>query len=551
MNFPPPGYPGQPPYPSQPAPGGWPQQQQQPSYPQQPPQQQQQWGPPPGQPPGMPPPNAVPQQPQGLAQYAKVDDAAVMAALQRASEENAASRGGGFMKPTFVKVPGPAGQIKWGPEVPINYEGYVVLWLCPPFTAGAPLFVEQETHFYRSAAHPKGASIEHMKQGCQFCLEALAAKGQSFNLDLQKRGNDWSKVRRKYLYNVINLSNLASHYGQDGVARAQCLDAGAQLQEKITELIKELGGATNVVDYYVGRPVKFKKKKTGPHEMDVEYSMVPFSMNGVMPLDPQAYAITHNLWDLSKLVVVPSPEQVQKALQETGLAGASQLTGNVGAPAGGPSYNPTPQPPWGPPAQQQQQQQPWGPPPAAAQPAWTPPPQAPAPQPTWTPPPQQAAPWGQSGVPDTRPMGPPPGAPPMMQPPPPYQGAPPMQHSSAPPAGLNPPQLQSLGAPPAGAPPYMAQPSQPQGPTSVLPPAAIAQQGAQGFELRMPLNPSIKLPDSREACFSRPNMADRLCQTCPQWIQSQCFVASGAPPPAATAATTTSLDALQQQLAGG
>lgn len=613
MNFPPPGYPPQG-FPQQPPQQqGWPQPQvmqpgmvppgAQPQYPGYPPQQgfppqgfpQQAppgyppaFGQPPGMPPGMPPPNPVPMAPTTLAQYQKVDDAAVAAALAKASADNANSRPGG-PKPTFVKVPGPMGQLKWDHTVPVNYENYIVLWLCPAFGPGAPLFVEQESHFFRSPQHPKGTSIEHAKEGCQFCIAALQAKGATWNPDLQKRGTDWSKLRRKYIWNVINLSNLASHWDQSGQVRAHCLDAGPTLQESLSALIKELNGASNLVDYMIGRPIKLVKKKTGVQDMDVEYRVAPASMNGPMPLPQEAYPVTHGLWDLQKLIYVPSPEQVQKAIQEAGLVvqGMPQQPGYPPSAA----FQGQPQAPWGPPPMapqgfpQQAPQQQWqgmqmpqpqmAPPMAPPQAPWQPPQQAAPAAPAWTPPPAPQGAPAPAWTPPQAPVGAPPpgfppqqsappapqGPPPMMQPPPPYNGAggpPPPQQM--PPAGLVPPQLTSAPAP--GAPPYAPQPSQagapaaPQGPTSVPPPVTIAppgapaQQGHQGFMLRLPLDPNIKLPGDREMCFGRPNMADRICQECPQWIQSQCTAQSGVQAPSAAPQATTGLDALQQQLAG-
>ncbi len=305
----------------------------------------------------------------------------------------------------------------------------------------------------------------------------------SHDASLIQRAKDWGKIKRKFLYNVILLDNPQAHLGQDGLPRPLILDAGPMLQPQIVDLIKQLNGATNLVDYQIGRPLRLTKKKTGMNDMDVEYSINVANLNGAEPLPPQFYAMTHNLWDLKKIAQVSTPEQIQKAIMEMGLP-----MPNGGAP---PAFQQQPQPAYPSPYPPQS-----GYPPAAGAPGYPPPapggypppgyppPAAPPPayppqQPAYPgyPPQQQQAPVyppQQPAYPPPVPGGYPPPAGPMMQPPPPYNGAP-------------------GGYPPQGPPPNLVPPPVSLPPSPGYPPGAYQPQPSQapgGAPLQAPLGPT-------------------------------------------------------------
>lgn len=471
------GYPAQPQMPNQPQypqqvqgfpPQGYPQQQVQ-GYPQQQPQGY------PQQPQGYPPQAPMGFQPQMLGQMPpshQIDDRAAEASFA-ANQANAGSGRGQL--PNFLKVPGPAGQTKWDASVFIGYEGKLRIRLLPPWAAGKGAWAEVRSYFFRSPSHPKGKVLLYQGEDSLF-TSAVRLALQSPDPRLQKLAQDVGRVRRQFLYNVADVGNPATHYGQDGIMKPFVLAAGPQLQADIGRLANVRGGISKLVHVEQGRDVILSKKKTGPEERNVEWGMLDMDPG---PLAQPLWPLLQNLWDLDSLNKAPTPEEVMTAIRELGLP-MPAMGGSFGQVPQ--SYNPNPAPPYGSPYQ--------GAPMAPApmgQPQMMGPPQGmgvqggpyqqqlqyppPGPQVQQMPPsPQQGAPsvtmsWGPSMPPAPPPVSSQPGP---MQP---YQG-PQQGMAPPPPPPMNPPPVSSQPGPsgyvqnPGGTP--QAQPPQmPRGPNGV------------------------------------------------------------------------------------
>lgn len=542
-----PGYPAPPAQPQQPQPQ--PQAQpQQPGYPappvqpgysaQQPPTQP---GYPAQQPPAM-----------GLPTIHTPDEAYTAAEYERIRAEAARWGTGGGGLP-FLKFPGPQGQLKWDASVPINYESRLMVYICPPWAPGRTIFKQVKSHFWKSAANPQGTSI-----GCpgpERCLICQAKDAAMAHPDpsVVERAKQFGRVRKQYLYNVINLEDLNGHYDQEsGTWRPYILGAGAKLHGAIGDLVQERGGAMAIVDPQRGRPVRLKRRKTGHQQMDVEYGAVDLDPS---PLPQQFYPILHNLHDLDRQERTPTHEDMVKAVTEMGLPLPAQHPGQF-QPAPPPAY---PSPYGQPPAQVGAQQAPtFMPPPAdpmefppgssgvdpayqgmAGQPQQSqapmmPPPMAtpqsvPPPPPAMSPPPVQSQP-GVQGAP----YSPQPG---QQVPPPPPVSPPPSQGVQGAPGG------QPMPPPPAVTPPpAQAQPQQPMR----QPVAAPAETPPQ--TLAFPLPSGTVLPGGRERCYGKFNGGDKMCQECPDWVKAQCQPISGAQ--AQPQGQPQDLTQLQNQLTG-
>jgi len=273
---------------------------------------------------------------------------------------------------------------------------------------------------------------------------------------IQEIANNYGRVRRQWLYNVVDLSNPTTHYGQDGIMRPFILGAGSTLQKDIGILADTRGGISKLVHPISGRPLRYMKKKTGPEEMNVEYGVLDLDP---APLNQYFFPVMEKLWDLEAQTKAAMPEEMMRAIQEIGLPmpATGQSFGQVPQ-----SYNPNPAPAWGNPYAQPQQAPPqYGappPPPPYAQPMQGQQQQMPFVPP---PPPQM--------VPQFAPPPPPPpvsGQPSMgnMPPPPPPMGQFPQQMA---PPQLAPPPVSSQPGPSG----YVANPgAQPPAPPSMPPP---------------------------------------------------------------------------------
>ena len=483
------------------------------------------------QPASPPPPATMP------AAYA-VDDNALAADYKRAKEEM--QRGGGM---GFLKVPGPQGQVKWDSSVPIGYEGSVFVHICGPWAQGKPIFVRKKKYFWMSHSKPKGTSIIAPPQG-DMIEQALEYASSSQDPNVQKFLKDFGKPRNSYVYQVLQLDNPAAHVGQDGVMRPLILDEGKQLHTAIGDVFNNAEGASNIIDYQRGRPIRIVKKKTGPRNMDIEWTAMP-AMNPT-PVPQEFWPALQNLWDLEKFVKYPTVEEMQAAIIDMGLpmpGQAVQMQVPMGYPGAAPgAYNPGAAPPYGNPYQQ---------PPQAPQgwqePQWQPPPmpqgQPPqGPQQSFGPPPMSPPPVSSSGAPQQpqvapqQNFGPPPG-----QQPPPNFNPPPMSSEN--------PQMPAMSGPPPV--PGQAPQGQPQQ-TQAQPPQQAQgnpqQPQGQAPQLSLPLPQGTKLPGDRERCFGGYNQTDNWCIQCPDWVKQQCMRLS--PQAQQPQQADGGLQALQQQLQG-
>lgn len=482
-----------------------------------------------GMPPGYPGAGSFPAMPPHMANVPAVpptmpsfDEAAVMASL--AQDQKRAAASSNFTAGQFLNIPGPNGQPKWDASVPIGYEGSAVVHICPPRALGAPLYVTQVSHFARTRTNPKGISIPCSGDGtCRIC--ALTA---TLPEAVRKQHAIFRKPRTRYIYNVLWLDNIQAHFQKDGTMAPVFLAGPSTLFTAINGVFSEAGGVNTVTQWQDGRPVRIIKKKTGPQDMDVEWSARHVMDRASVP--QVLWPACERLHDLTKLAVAPDPVQIEQILAEMGFGQAmSAYAPGPGVPPYAPPYAMAPAAP-------------------PSMPPWQAPPMAPPTAPPWQmpampPPPAMAAP-----------MPPPPAAPswqmPSMPPPPPSMPAP-----SMPPP---PPLITSAPSPTAtqyapiagGAQPPPQPQQQPQ-----QPPPQQPQQQAE-VNLLAPWPPGLTLPGDRQRCFGMFNGADRWCTECPAWIQRQCTTktasTAGAPPQAsAPPAVDPALAALQQKLMGG
>ena len=401
----------------------------------------------PQQPPYYGPQQGYPQQPQqGYPQMPQFNDVNDAATAQAYSQVPTSQFG---PKPNFLRVPGPNGQTRWDGSVHPGYENSVIIHLLPPWAAGKPVFTESKNHFYKSVGHPKGMVLGYAGEDSIY-MAAIRLGIQSPDPRMQKMANDFGRVRRQYIYNVVDLSNPTTHYGQDGIMRPYVLGAGPNLQTDIGRLADTRGGISKLVHPMSGRPLKYSKKKTGPEEMNVEYGVLDLDPS---PLNAYFYPALEHLWDLEAQTAPASQEDQLRAIQELGLPmpATGQSFGQVPA-----AYNPNPAPQWGSPYPQTGQM---GQVPPSAPQGWAPPVQGYAPPP----PPQQQ--WqGQASM-----------AAPQMQmqmppPPPPAAGG----WGAPPPLAMGNPV--TMGAPPPPPPPVGMYPGA-MAPPQMAPPPVSSQPG--------------------------------------------------------------------------
>ena len=387
--------------------------------------------------PSYPPQGGYPQQqpvaPAGqIPQFYEANDVQAAQGYQQAAQAAATF---GPLAP-FLRVPGPRGQTKWGDSsVPVGYQGETLIHLLPPWAAGKPVYVEAKTHFYKSTVHPKGTVLGYGGEDSLW-LQAVRLAMAHPDPRIQKLANDYGRVRRQWLYNVVDLSNPTTHYGQDGIMRPFILGVGSNLQKDLGLLADTRGGISKLVHPISGRPIRYTKKKTGPEEMNVEY--------GVLDLDPASlnpyfYPVLEHLWDLEAQSQASTIEDMARAIQEIGfpMPATGRSFGQVPQ-----SYNPNPAPVWAnpypatggylapppPPMGGQMPQTQWAPPPPPMTPAGMtaggPPPPPPmgmtthqqgymGPPPAMSPPPVSSVPGASGYAPNPGAQGVPPPPPPM------------------------------------------------------------------------------------------------------------------------------------------
>jgi hypothetical protein len=380
-----------------------------------------------------------------------IDEATVQHEMARQQAEDDSRRGGGV---PFIKVIGPHGQVKWGPEVPVGYVGEVIVWICGPAEGRSTPWAEIITHFVKTTSYPNGIVLPCSgDDNCKFC----AARGtalESPDPNINEKAAQWGRKRVQSIYNAFNLHLPTSHVGQDQIMRPHLLGASPQLQGDLRKLFNARTVA-GVVDYTHGRPVKITKAKTGVQNVNIEWGAIDCDPQ---PLDAYFWPGTYNLHDLAKQQPSDRPEILFKVIQELGWTMPGGLAPTHQVPAG---YQQQPPPPHQSPYQAPPQAAPGTPVQANVQPPVHQPPPAGYP-------PQQMPPVGQPPQYQQPPAAPPqyqqpaaapaPAGAPSGNPPPPPQvqstvGAaappappPPPAMGSAPPAAAPAP----AGAPPAG-----------------------------------------------------------------------------------------------------
>lgn len=412
-----------------------------------------------------------------------INDQAALEEYARVKED---LRSGGMAG--FLNVPGPNGETNWDHVRP-GQEGSVLVHICGPWAAGKDYKVMQTSHFYKSAAHPQGASVSH-GENCRFCAALNAAPK-----DQQERLKPWKRVKTRYLYNVCWLENLAAHH-QNGQPQALIMAASKTLHTHLGNLFGEAGGVSQVVDYQIGRPVRIIKRKTGPQSFDIEWAAVPSFQQ--QPLPQEFWPVAANLVDLEKFVKESTDAEIDAALAELGVAPIPVAQ----------SYHPGAQPPQPNPYEVQN---------FTAQ------------QPIQQQPPQNFMVPNQMPMQQMATM-----APPSMPAPPPVTS------SATGPSQYQPqPSQQQVAASPVQ--PQQAQVQQ-----------VAVQDPDTPRALTYPLAPDVRLPQDRQRCFGSFSGADMWCQQCPEWLKSQCLTLSGQlAQQQKDQQQGAQLAALQNQLAGG
>ena len=247
--------------------------------------------------------------------YLPDDKATAELYRQHAVESASMGPGGGAQ---YVKWPGPGGA-PWDANVRAPFESTVTVRIAPAFGPTHNFFVASTTHFWKSNRKPRGASMNCPGPAtcliCQAREAAMAASGG--DPAAQTRIKDMARPRHQYLYNVILVENYQGHFGKDGVMRPFILSAGAGLHRAIGDIIEGRGGASQVIPYQMGRPLKIKRKKTGPYPMDIDYSVLDMDP---IPLDQAFWPALSNLWDLTELTKAPDQATMLAAVQDLGLS---------------------------------------------------------------------------------------------------------------------------------------------------------------------------------------------------------------------------------------
>src|SRR4030065_636232 len=211
----------------------------------------------------------------------------------------------------FVKFLGPRGEEKWD-SVSIGYKSIVRAYILPPSMEGQNIFTISKKHFWKSHKNPRGTSITCVGENCPICRAKRFAI-DSGNLEIQKRAKEFGAIRTQYLYNVAMLDNIQGHF-DGGAPKPFVLSAGARLHTAIGNLVEDRG--INICDPVQGRPIRLKKEKTGPSQMDVEYHATDEEPS---PLPQALWPVLANLNDLNQLISIPKEEDFQMAILDMGL----------------------------------------------------------------------------------------------------------------------------------------------------------------------------------------------------------------------------------------
>jgi hypothetical protein len=350
---PPQGYPQQPA--AQYAGAAWPQQQPPAGYPPQPGGYQA------GQVPQAQAPRAPQQVPQGLPQLYQADPAVIAAAQQKATAEAAriaaARAGAGAGKGRWWSPAGPQGQEKWDAGVPIGYKSNTLVWVCPPWGAEArgAFFLEDQSHFWKSARSPRGTSCHCPgKETCPICFASklLYSSGSKDDAARAKYG----RQRKQALLQILLLEFPQSHWDPEtGKMTPWLFRCSQQVLKGILDVAQTRereGGSPDVTHPSSGCPIWISKTKTGPEPMDVEWGV---QRAGDRSLHETFWPALHSLWSLDKFVVPSTQQDMVQAIQEMGLPMTPEVQQLLAAvPTGAPvAGGPPPQGnPYGQPAQQ-------------------------------------------------------------------------------------------------------------------------------------------------------------------------------------------------------
>ena len=110
---------------------------------------------------------------------------------------------------------------------------------------------EIKSHFFKSAQHPRGQALPYQGEDSLY-MQAIRAGLNSPDPRLREAAQNWGKVRKQFLYNVLDLSNPSTHYGQDGIMRSFILGCGATVHGDIGVLAANRGGMSRVVNIQKG-----------------------------------------------------------------------------------------------------------------------------------------------------------------------------------------------------------------------------------------------------------------------------------------------------------
>ena len=474
--------------------------------------------------------------------------------MQRAQE--LAQQTSGFQKEgdgfRWFGPPGPSGDDNWKNAYP-GFQSQRGFFFAPPwpgaFENGYTNFLERPSHFFNLGG--KKFSVNCGGEDCGIC------EAYQLALDAGDK-NAFGKQRKQIIYQGFPLemqmqggqyqffANVNALMHSDGVLRPMLFQAPITIHNKLNTLIP-LKTFDGLFHPDTGKPFVVTKKKTGPENVNVDWDMIELDP---MPLPQEYRPGLQHLYKLHEIQLFQpaTVEEQKKTIMQAGLPMPAKFGGNgqtFGPPQGGfqqPTQQPMPQG-YGQPMPQGFQAPQGQPMPM------------PMPQPT-----QQAMSYQQGANPPyPNPYQAPQQAPqqaqgyyqpqqgqPMPMPQGSFQAPPPLPQPTnfagqgyAPVAGGPPPPMRTPA--PAGGPPPPQMNPPPQQPVQKY----TVQEGTQLVGSQK--NSGVALPDGRENCFTNYNGADKFCQECPAWIQSQCIPQSAQAAPSEDQ-QLSALPIVQQQL---
>jgi hypothetical protein len=307
------------------------------------PMPQQQWMGQPGMPmpqqapQGMPMPSQAPAAPppplptvQSLPQYQGTDAAMVAAAYAAAEEERArqteARNRQGLSYWDGPKCP--TGQ-KWG-QAPKGAKATAYVWLCPTAVPGTLPFRKVDTHFWKSAAYPKGVSILCLGAACPLCTARNLLFSTGNAADAEK-ANAMRRARTQAYWSIISLDDpyemLDTKTGQmaplvwrmPGGTHQDLMDCFKMVEEmtrKTNAAVPVGSGMDLCVNPQHGRAFAVTKEKVGAAEMNIEWKIQQCDSSA---LPQQFWPALYNLKPLDNLDRAPTQDIVRQAMTDLGL----------------------------------------------------------------------------------------------------------------------------------------------------------------------------------------------------------------------------------------